>query len=102
MPFPISFPNYLHPYEATPVVGGPVFSFRIIRLADLPAARRIVDPPLESPQLLFLADVQEKFHDVRAVRDEPPLEVVNFLVALRSNHFGNEIVDTHDKHVLVV
>src|ERR1700691_1824115 len=84
------------------LVAGPIFSFRIVRLADFPAPPGIVQAPLETPQLLFLADVQEEFENVGVVRDQPPLEVVDLPVALGPDFFRNQIVDAHDEHIFVM
>src|SRR6202035_134469 len=63
---------------------------QVIRLADFPSSCWVIEPPLETVQLLFLADMQKKFQNVRVVRNEASLEVVDLLVALRPDLFWDQ------------
>ena len=80
----------------------PKLPLGIIGLADLPVPRRIVQPPLEPPELFFRADVQEELEDVGAVGHQTLLELVDLLVALRPDLLGDEVVDADHQDVFVV
>src|SRR6516164_8135288 len=46
-------------------VSVPELALLVVGVADLPVPLRVVEPPFEAPQLLFLTDVQEELEDAR-------------------------------------
>src|SRR5262249_57274021 len=66
------------------------------------APLRVVEPPLEAPQLLFLDDVQEELEDKRVVVREEVLERVQLVIPLRQVVLRDQVVDLDDEYVLVV
>ncbi len=86
----------------SPLVVIPVFTLGVIGLADLPAFGGIVEPLLESPQLLFFADVEKEFENDGAVGGMASLEVVDLRVALRPDGLRHQIVHAHNQYVFVV
>jgi hypothetical protein len=84
------------------LVAGPVFALGVIGFADFPAAGGIVEALFEAVELFLFADVEVEFEDVGAVGGEALLEVVDLLIALGPDFFGNEVVYADDEDVFVV
>src|SRR5581483_2510569 len=84
------------------LIGIPVFSFRVIRFADLPLPSGIFQSLFEALQLLFFADVQEELQNMRAARHKPSFEVVNFVVSLGPDALGLQIVYSYHQHTLIL
>ena len=63
-------------------VGVPVLSLLVVVLADLPVPGGVVEPPLETFQLLFSADMQKESDDLRiALVPQQLLKIVDELIA---------------------
>jgi hypothetical protein len=76
--------------------------FLVVRIADLPLPRRVVEPLLEALELLVFRDVEEELHDRRVVLDQELLEVVDQCISSRPHVLGHEVVNANDEDILVV
>ena len=83
-------------------VVGEIRAFGVVRLADLPPTRRIVEPRLKALELLLRTHVQVEFQNGRSRFGEIFLERVDQLVAFGPDAFGHEVVHAYDQHVFVV
>ena len=66
-----------------PFIVVPAFTLGVIRFADLPAFSGIIEPLLESLQLLILADVEKELENDGAVGGMAAFEVVDLRISLR-------------------
>ena len=69
----------------------PKASLLVVGLADLPVLGGIVQPLLEAPELLVLADVQVELENMRIVLDKALFKVVDTVVALGPDFFGTRL-----------
>jgi len=87
-------------------VAGDVFvpeaALLVVGLADLPVLAGVVEPLFETLQLLFFGDVQEELENLRAVRGQVALEIVDLIVAARPDGFRDEVVHADDENILVM
>src|ERR1700730_13607832 len=73
-----------------------------IRQRQLPVPRRVLDARFESVLLLFLADMQEKLENSNSILGQHPLEIVDLTIALAPDLLVNQVVHSHDEHVLIM
>src|SRR5262249_6311546 len=74
-----------------------------IGFADLPVPRRVVKALLETFQSLFLTDMKKELDDGRIVLlPQKLLKIVNQFVPFRPDLPGNQLMDTSNKHVIIV
>ena len=81
----------------------PEFPLLIVRFADLPASRWVLQPTLEPRELLFLRDMQKKLENSGVVLyQQKSFKVVYQIVAHEPFIGWGELVNPNYQHILVM